>query len=92
MSIEKVTYQQLAILAGSKIVGDTLITGARVLKSLAKGLEDLSDAAFVFEFDAAARYRNLTDTDLGVAYGQPGRYAADSDEELTFVDEDEEEA
>lgn len=63
----------------TKIVGELVVGLGSTIQAAGKTIECAGDAFFLFEADAARRYKAATGYDLGAACGYPERYEEKGD-------------
>ena len=98
MSAEKLVRRALWQAAVARIATEAVAGLGSVLISAGRALDNIADAGFTIEADAARRYRLLTGVDLGDVTGVHRRYDATRDDyerpqlmEIEFGEEDEDE-
>lgn len=97
MGVEKLARKALrraafwrAVVVLVDFPGNVLNAVAQILHRIADLFDQLSDAAFYFEADAARQYRMLTGVDLGfAAKGDLDRYAGTNPKALAQAEADE---
>ena len=89
MNIEHQVRKALLEAAGAKLVADGIGGIARILMAAGRWADDLADAPFYLELDAARRYRLLTGEELASGINEPDRHNMQPKDMEIPVDEDE---